>query len=388
MRRYIPREGRFGFDRAVEDAIGQVIDSHVVEMRVEILRQQKAEDAELGELAARLDGLAAMYREDEQHQSTTVKELRYQRGSARRRVEDRDTSMPAGPDGVEERGYQHGNVGELAGRGVRTRIILWIVLCLAMSADLIAFRQVVERVVNDSLVLPLVVAITATTTYIAHRTGELLKTAKDISRDLRRAVGAWALAAIWTVMGIGIFLVRLLAPPPASANAMTDFVNSGATPPGSDGSPALSAMLLLFLYVLTGAVAVSAGYQRPRAEIEQYRRANRALRRAEPRYAASRRAAAEAEALRTHLADLRADRKDLYAFEENRCEEAARRLKAEASLIIRRLRRSADLPWFRRRFGGRGSFADDQPTINIVRPRQPSEPRSADGQPSAEAGQP
>lgn len=381
MHRHILREGRFGLDDALEQAIGKVIDSHVIDMRAEILRQQTAEDTELGELEAKLDGLVVKYRTDEQHQTGTVADLHFQRRSAERVVEDPDTPAPAGRDGVEESGYRHGNVGELVGRGVRTRIILWIVLCLAMTADIVAFRQVVERVLNESrFVFPLVVALTATTTYIAHRAGDLFKTAKETNRSIRRAVGGWTLSAVWAAMGIGAFVFRLLAPAPVSADAVTDFVSSGtAAASSADGSQALSAMLLLFLYVLTGAIAVSAGYQRPRVEIEQYRRANRKLRKAEPRLALNRRDIAEADKLRQQLTDLRGDRKKQYAVEVDRCEAAAQRLKAEASMVIRRLLRSGELPWFRRLIGNRAAAADERPDNDIPRPRPASEPCSAGG---------
>lgn len=381
MHRHVRRAGRYGIDGVAVRAVGEVIESHVIEMRAEVLRQQAAEDAELGELDARLSGLAVKYREDELRQRGVVSDLHYQRRSAIRRVEDRDTPMPAGADGVEQPdGYQHGNVGALAGRGVRTRIILWIVLILAMTADLIALRQVIERVVNESFVSPMAVALTGTTTYLAHLAGELFKRAKRTDRSIRRAVGAWTLAGFWAAMGVGAFVFRLLAPPPISGDVVADFVNSGAATTGPAGdSPALSAMLLLFLYVLTGAVAVSAGYQRPRPEIEQYRRVNRALRKAEPRLAAIRRGVAEADALGKQLTDLRVGRWKLYAVEAERCRAASRRVQAEASMAIRRELRSGEVPWFRRILGRRMVPDEGHPVIEIIEPHQATDPHRADG---------
>ncbi|WP_344087956.1 hypothetical protein [Luedemannella helvata] len=350
MRQHITQEGRYGVPMVLVQAVDEVIDSHVIDMRAELLRHQKSEDAQIGELEARLNGLAVKYREDEEQQQDVVAHLRYQRRSARRRVEDRDTPMPAGPDGVEENGYQHGNVGELVGRGMVTRIVLLVVLLLAMLADLITFRQVVERVANDRFVFPLVLALTVTTTYVAHWAGEMFQTARETRRGIRRAVGGWTLSAVWAAMGVGAFVFRLLAPPPVSGDALGDFVKGDAatTTSTSDGSPALSAMLLLFLYVLTGAIAITAGFHRPRREIAQYRRANRRLRWARPRLAAIRRDLAEAAALHVQLAELRVSRAQLYAVELERCESAARRLKAEAAMRVERLTRASELPWYRR----------------------------------------
>jgi hypothetical protein len=357
-------------------------------MRAEIMRYQTAEDAAIGEVEAQLTGLAVKYREEERHRSEMIDSVRYQNRSALRWLEDRDTTMPAGSDGVEETGYQHGNVGVVAGRSVRTRIVLLVVLALAMVADLITFRQVIERVVNDSMVLPMVAALTATTTYIAHKAGELFKAAKETNRTIRRAVGGWSLSAVWTAMGIGAFVFRLLAPPPISADAVDIFVNAG-TPAGSatDGSPALSALLLLFLYVLTGAIAISAGYQRPREEIGQYRKTRRVLRRSEPRLAATRRYAAEADALGKQLTDLRVGRWGLYAVEIERCEAAARRLKAEARMVIRRLLRSGELPWYRRMLGDRATLSDDVPVTEPT--NEPiNEPSTGTAAESDRAGRP
>jgi hypothetical protein len=367
VHRDLTREGRSGIDGTLVRAIDEVIDSHVIEMQAEIFRRHKAEEMELGELQARLDGLAVQYREDEHRQKDVIEQLTYQRRAALRRVEDRDTPMPAGSDGVEEDGYQHGNVGDLAGRGLRTRLVLYLVLFLAMVADLITFRQVVERVVNDSAVFPLVLALTVTTTYVAHRAGEAFKTAKEARRNVRRAVSAWTLSATWLAMGIGAFLFRLLAPAPAGANAVENYVSSGAATPGAaDGSPVLSAVLLLLLYLLTGAIATTAGFQRPRPEVEQYKRADRKLRTVGPRLAALRRDVAEAEALRRQLTDLRVGRKEQYAVEVGRCKAAAQRVKAEASMLARSLLRSGDRSWLRRMIWDRTVSVDDRLVTDSV----------------------
>lgn len=339
VRQRLRREARCGLDSEVEWAVGRVIDSHVVELRTELLRAQQAEDAEFAELESRLDGLVVKYDAEEQHQAASVKLLRYKRQAALRQVENRDTPMPAGPDGIEAGGHQIGNVGELAGHGLRTRIILLSVLFLAMVADLVVFEEVVERVLNESRgVLPLVAGIVVTTTYVAHKAGELFKTARQVAGSIRRAVGGWTLLAVWTGMGVSVFVFRLLAPRPVS-NGEAGFMKEGI--PGGDG-PAyeLVAVLLLLLYVVTGTIAVTAGYQRPRDEIGQYWRTNRALRRAEPRLAARQRIATEAAALRERLAKQGVERQGQYAFEIDRCEAAARRLKAEAAMEIQRLRRA------------------------------------------------
>lgn len=359
LRAYLTREGRFGLDESAEHDIGRVIDSHVGEMRAELLRFQAADEAGLSDIEVKLDGLAARCQADEARLAREVADLRYQRRSAERVVEDPDTPAPAGRYAGEESGYRYGNVGELAGRGVRKRITLWVVLALALIADVAAFRQVVERVLNDQLVLPMVVALTALTAYLAHRTGDLFKTARETSRTVRRAIGAWTLLAVWGAVGAGMFVFRLLAPPPPSG--VTDsWINAApatATGEAWTGSGAggdlslLSALLLLLLYVLTGAIAISAGYQRPRPEIEQYRRSGHALRRKEKELAHVRQLATEASTLRMELAAFRERRRTIYAHEMKRCEEVANGLKAEVATMIRRMRRIGWQPWYRRLFG-------------------------------------
>jgi hypothetical protein len=332
IRQRVPRPRRAGVDdTTAAHAIREMIDSHSAGVRAALSHQQRADDAEFGDLEARLDGVIARCREDEAHHSAVVDDLRYQRRSAQRRIEDRDTPMPAGPYGVETDGFQHGNVGDLIGRGLRTRIILWIVLLLVMAADIIVFRQVVARVLNVSErdAMQLAVALTGATTYIAHLVGELFKKAVDARQRIRKALGAWMLATVWTGMGIGVFVFRLLAGPSASSTPGADFAAGPAAGATSDDSSLMSALLLMFLYALTGAVAASAGYQRPRVEIEQYRRTKRALRRAEPRLAAYRQDSAEAAARRTQLKSLRFQRERQYQAEAARCEELARQLKAE-----------------------------------------------------------
>lgn len=362
VRRHVTREGRLGIDGTVVDAVEHLIDAHVIELEAEIFQQHEADDVKLGELQAKLDGLATQFREEERYQDEIIGLLRYQRRAAMRQVEDRNTPMPAGADGVEEAGHQHGNVGDLAGRTWRSQIILYVVLFLAMTADLVTFRQVVERVVNESSVFAIVLALTAMTTYVAHRAGDMLKGAKEVNRTVRRSIRGWALFGTWVAMGIGIFLFRLLAPAPVAGDAGNIYVSSGGTTGGSGGGSAvLSACLLGLLYVLTGAIAIAAGYGRLRPEIEQFRRTHRMLRRREPRLAALRRDVVETESLHRQLTELRVSREEQYKVELGRCEAAAARVKAEVSILIRRLLRAAELTWLQRLRGEHRSLADDRP---------------------------
>ncbi len=359
VERHLQASARYGIDDDVMKAIDEVIESHVIEMEAEmeaeILRRHTAEEVELGKLQAKLDGLIVQYDYDGDTRGGRIKHLEYQQRAALRGVEDRDTPMPAGPDGAEEPGFQHGRVGELAGRGLLGLVVLYLVLALAMMADLITFRQVVERMFNDALVFPLVLALTATTTYVAHWAGEDFKQAKEQRRNIRRAVAGWSLAGVWLVMGLGAFLFRLLAPALPSADATTSYVNVGtAAATSTDGNQTLSAVLLLLLYVLTGAVAFTAGYRRPRAEVAQFTRTSRRLRRAKPRQGVLLRDVAEARALGKQLGDLRDSRKRQYAVEVDRCKSAARRMRAEAAMLASRLRIAAERPGSRRRLIGGG----------------------------------
>ncbi|GIF06859.1 hypothetical protein Asi03nite_43970 [Actinoplanes siamensis] len=350
VRRQLAGTARYGIDDSVVSAVHEVIESHVVEMEVEILRRHTAEEVELGKAQAQIDGLVTQYDHDEESRGGRIQELKYVKRGARRGVEQRDTPMPAGPDGIEEAGYQTGNVGELAGRGLVTMVVLYVVLALAMVADLITFRQVVERMLNDATVFPLVVALTVTTTYVAHLAGECLRRARETRRRIRRAVLGWGLAGVWLAMGLGAFVFRLLAPAPPSGDAASAWANAGPAP--ADDGQALGAVLMLLLYGLTGAIALTAGYHRPRAEVAQYTRTSRRLRRAEPRHGALLRDAAEARALRAQLDELRDSRKRQYAVEIDRCRSAARRIRAEAAILIRQLRLEPEQSWLRRRLSG------------------------------------
>ena len=392
VRRNLEISARYGIDENVVQAIDEVIESHVIEMEAEILRRHRAEDVELGRLHAEIDGLVEQYDYDSQTRGGRIRHLEYQQRMALRGVEDRDTPTPAGPDGVEEPGYQHGRVGELAGRGMLSLMFLYLVLALAMVADLITFRQVIERILNDALVFPLVVALTATTTYVAHWAGEGFKQARAERRSIRRAVAGWWLGTIWLSMGLGAFFFRLLAPALPGADATSSYVNAGTAASSTDGSPGLSAVLMLLLYVLTGAIAFTAGYRLPRAEVSQFHRTTRHLRWTRPRQGVLLRDVTEARALGEQLAELRDSRKRQYAVEVDRCQSVARRIRAEAAILTNRLRSTAERPglrqWLR---GGRRSAAtplredpfatpEDQPPARETWPPTDGEQQATGGE--------
>lgn len=349
--------GRHRNDPATIEAIGQVIESHIIELQVGIDRQRKTEDIELGKLEAKLGGLRAQWKDEADRLDEAINLLAYQRRGAMREVEDRDTSMPAGFDGVEEAGYQHGNVGEFAGRNLGGRIILYVVLALAMIADLITFRQVVERLADETMVLPLVVALTGATTYVAHLAGTFFKRNRLSRRRLSQSLGGWSLAGTWAGLGIGAFIFRLFAPPPVTGSAVDAFIASGSAN-ATDDKALLNASMMGLLYLLTGAIALTAGYLGPRSEIEQYKRADRRIRRRGPRLSGLRRDIAEADALHNELTALREGRVDQYTEEIQRSKAAAMRLKAEVVVIARSLLHDGDQGWFRRIVGGRGASAD------------------------------
>jgi hypothetical protein len=358
VRGHVMRERRFGHDQALTQAIDKVVDAYVIELQADLDRKHRAEEVELGALEARLDGLIAKYRADLRHDDDAIAHLRHQRRGAMRRVEDWDTPMRAGIGAAEDDAFAHGNAGDMVDRGLRTRLVLYAVLALAIVADLIAFRQVVERVVNDNAVFPLVLALTATTTWVAHRAGEAFSASiRGRLRHFRRSIGGWSLSGIWLLAGLGIFVFRLLAPAAVGGGTVDDWVTGGGATSSGDGSAGLNAVLLLLLYVVTGAVALTAGYQRPRPEIEQFRKVSKTLRRAEPDLAALEHDVAVAETLRRQLTELRNDRAVQYEREVDRCDAAARRVKAEAAMLARR---PVDPGWLRRLIGGRRADRFDE----------------------------
>ncbi|GHJ48965.1 hypothetical protein Cs7R123_63070 [Catellatospora sp. TT07R-123] len=372
VRRHLEREGRYGIDGFVLDAVNRIIDTYVIELHIEIARRHTADDAELSGLEVQLDKLEAQFGEEEQNKSGEVRELGYNQQAALRVIEDWDTPIPAGADAVEEPGaYRHGNPADTAPRSRRKQLVLYVVLLLAMYADYFAFQQVVERVANSGHVWPLVLGLTATTTYLAHKVGEGFKTAKEARRNIRRAYAAWTLAAVWLAMGIGAFVFRLLAPPPASGDPLNAFVNSGAAATATDSSAGLNAMLLLLLYLVTGAIAINAGFHRPRPEIHQFRWFGSRRRRAEPRLALLRADVAEAAALRRKLTEMRAKRAEQYQDELGRCDAAADRIKAEAEMLARR---PGELTWMRRLLRSRMPLNPGRPAAVPAASAHPTEP--------------
>jgi hypothetical protein len=332
LKNYSKNQGETGLDEAAVEYVRDAVEAHVIKLKAEVFRRHTAEDVKLGRLQAEVDGVVAQYTLERDGRTGWVAHLEYRLSKALRGVEQRDTADPAGPEGVEEPGYQRGNVGSLAGIGIPALVILNVVLVLAMVADLITFRRVAERVVNDTAVFPLVLALTVTTTYVAHRAGEAFASTRRSRRRIHQALGGWALLLVWLAMGGGAFALRLLAPTPAGSDAVSSYVNSASgTPPPSDGSPTLNAVLLLLLYLLTGAIALTAGYHRPRVEVGQYGRTNRKLRWIRPRLGFLLRDIAVAEGLSRELAALRDARIKQYDLEVARCEAAGRRAQAEAS---------------------------------------------------------
>ena len=353
VEQYLERQSRYGIDSMTLKAINEFIASHETEMRSDLLRRHTEEDVELGKLRARLDGLIVQYRYDSTARNDSINHLRYERMAALRAIEDRDTPMPAGQDGVEENGYQNGNIGVLAGRGLWATLILLGVLVLAMTADIITFRQVVTRILNSNATTTLVLALAGTTTWVAHHAGIMFRRTKEMWRSLRQAVGGWSLLTVWMMLGWGAFLLRLLAPAVPVEHPEANYVGVGdsATALPTDGSQTLSAVFLLLLYLVTGAIAIAAGYLRPRDEVGQFRRSNRRLKRREPQLAVLLGDAAEFEALRQQIDALRDSRKRQYEIEVDRCGSAARQLRAEAAIIAHRLHSYVQLPWWRRLIG-------------------------------------
>jgi hypothetical protein len=389
--RHLQAQAPFGIDDDVMLAVNDMIDAHVISIESEMRHLSAKDDVELGKLQASLDGLAMQYGLDSGHRSTEIAELEYQKGSSIRVIEDRDTPQPAGPGGVEEEGYQHGNVGELAGRGFWGLIVLYLVLVLAMLADVITFNQVVQRLLNEAnhAVLPLVLALTATTTWVAHHAGEAFARARRSRKRLRKCLDGWALSLVWFALGTGAFFFRLIAPAAVAANSNDSFV-TGDSAPTSDGSPALSAVMLLLLYLVTGAIAMTAGYHRPRPEVAQARRAGRRLRRSRPRLGVVMRDVTEARALSGQIAKLREGRRQQYEQEIQRCRTAADRVRTEAVVLGRRLRHRAENSWRRRLRNIRPAAVDPArpDPIDTEPPTEPSDEPASDPRDETEPDEP
>lgn len=354
-------------DAGTTAALNEIIESYLTDMKADLLRQRATGDAELDALQATLDALILQYDYVDETRRGRIQHLEYQERAALRGVEDRDTPMPAGADGIEEPGYQHGRVSDLVGGGLVGWVTLRLVLAMTMVADLVTFRQVVERMINSTQVFPLVLALTVATTYVAHTMGESFKRAEEQRRELRRSVAGWLLFGVWAGMGLGAFAFRLLTPGAPVVDAAASYVNAGgATVTSTDGNQTLGAVLLLLLYLLTGAIASTAGYRRPRTEIDQFTRIGRRLRRARVRKGVVWRDLTEAIGLGRQLTNLRDRRTQQYEAELNRCRAAASRVQAKAALYADRTRSAAE-----RTGPPRGTTHSGGPHALSTHPRQP-----------------
>jgi hypothetical protein len=144
--------------------------------------------------------------------------------------------------------------------------LIWLVLVVAAGVDIVTLQQALLPAINESEAMLWVMASGATVVAVtlAHMAGTQARL-NTFRRDIDRARPvAWTLVGTWLLLGLVFFLLRLTVPFPAGSST---FVIDGAQPLSStsatDDTPqSLAAMMLLALYLATGAISGLAGFMR------------------------------------------------------------------------------------------------------------------------------
>ncbi len=204
-----------------------------------------------------------------------------------------------------------GNAGHsdptlLAGRPLSSYIHV-IALCLAATADVGAFFQIVELVLptyTEGLVFIVVLGFTATVLYLAHACGVLFRDHKAGAGWVNGTL-PYLCALIWLGLGVAALAVRLQV---LSISSSTFSLSVGSAQPSSVPSIRYGSAILFFaLYVATGLVAGIGAYLTHNPLRNSYASATRAYRKAIARLAASTFQARTAEGqCRAYRAELRA----------------------------------------------------------------------------------
>lgn len=240
--------------------------------------------------------------------------------AARRRmgVEASDDAPTRREPGRKLAGYENPSVISLVPPGI------WLygtVLVLAGALDLAAFYQVIQLVLRTQgwpWLLMATVGVTAVALGMAHILGRVL-------RDLRAGVRSirpwkkWALLIPWVALGIGIFALRLLVDNEGQVS-IEQIEAGGSLITGTDAIERTwaRALLLLFVYFATGAVAILGAYFLHNRLREEYARAWRTFR------GASRKASRSGALLERRSAEFNRHHKGLEDEEQRWEDERAR----------------------------------------------------------------
>lgn len=167
-----------------------------------------------------------------------------------------------------------------------------VVPLLALVVDAIAFFPILAIVLPalpGYFLIPIAVALAAGAVWLSDRIGLGLRQ-RRASDPAQWDALTWSLLALWIVLGVGMFLARLLL----GGGGGTTF--SGAPPAAGSIRDAFGAITFAGLYVLSGAIAMATAFWLYRPAREALARATAALAAAEKHEQECRRVAARAKA--------------------------------------------------------------------------------------------
>ena len=150
---------------------------------------------------------------------------------------------------------------------------MWVVLLVMALADAFGFWTTLTRIIRQDteLVLAFVAALALGAVFGAHEVGRLVRS----RREARGGSAVWivVVALCWLGLGLVIAWVRTLQP--TSAASVGTGVLATAVASSLDVESLQLAALLLVLYLLTGALAMTHGYRFGDPRTVEYRAAVR-----------------------------------------------------------------------------------------------------------------
>lgn len=256
--------------------------------------------------------------------------------AARQRLSGRDEedgdwqrSAKAGP------GYE-GYANPALGRGRGGSVLYVILLVLAGAADLVAFYQVMGLVLRGQTIWalwPATIGFTAVALGLAHLGGRFARGRKAGEKGVA-AWMVWVCLLAWAVLGLGAFLLRLLIAEPRNEST----IRLGGDLFNAEGSDVSSeelwsrAVVLLILYIATGAMAYVGAYLLHNPLHADYQKAEREYRRTARRVARRKADLTQAETVHRQWLEARERERRRWELELEQIEALCEELKDVARL--------------------------------------------------------
>ncbi len=239
-----------------------------------------------------------------------------------------------------------GNPSDVLGKSW-AQMLAWLVLLAAAGVDVATFYQVLILVMNapDEVVWGAVVGFVAVALTLAHFVGTRCREARSPGGYAGATISAWLCFAIWSALGCTAFVVRWFVQPAdvsGGSDSSTFIVDDQSSPvdlSGQTTSQHLSALLFLVLYAATGMVAAMTGFTKTNPAARRWGPARRQRTKAARRYAAVQFQLTTALQMKDAVGRERKRRENELADARATCDEAATRVRQEARLMLRGLRR-------------------------------------------------